>query len=162
MLHGHVVDQLLNEHGLAHAGTAEQADLAALGVRLDKVNDLDARFQNVRSGHLLGKRGGGTVDLPAGSVGADRRLAVDGVAQHVEHAAQRGLAHRHGDAAAGGGNGQAPAEAVAAGHHDAAHRFVFQMLLHLHGVARAVCLHGQRLIDGGQAPLREMYVDHGA
>ena len=56
---------------------------------------------------------------------------------------------------------QAPAEAVAAGHHDAAHRLVLQMLLHLHGAARTVCLHGQRFIDGGQAPLREMYVDHG-
>ena len=63
---------------------------------------------------------------------------------------------------AGGGDGQSPAEAVAAGHHDAAHGLILQMLLHLHSVARAVCLHGQRLIDGGQAPLREAYVDHGA
>jgi hypothetical protein len=30
---GDVVDQLLDEHGLADAGAAEQADLAALGVR---------------------------------------------------------------------------------------------------------------------------------
>ena len=162
VLHGHVVDQLLNEHGLAHAGAAEQTDLAALGVRLDEVDDLDARFQNIGGGHLLGKGGGAAVDLPAGSVGAHRRFAVDGVAQHVEHTAQCGLAYRYGDAVAGGGDGQTPAEAVAAGHHNAAHRLVLQMLLHLHGVARAVCLHGQRLIDGGQAPLREMYVDHGA
>ena len=102
------------------------------------------------------------MDLPTGGVGAYRRLAVDGVAQHVEHAAQRGLAHRYGNAVAGSGDGQASAEAVAACHHDAAHRLVLQMLLHLHGVAHAVCLHGQRLIDGGQAPLREMYVDHRA
>ena len=161
MLHGNVVDQLLDQDGLAHAGAAEQTDLAALGVWLDEVDDLDARFQNVGGGHLLGKAGGGTVDLPAGRVGADRRFTVDGVSQYVEHAAQRGFAHRHGDAVTGGGDGQASAEAVAAGHHDAAHRLVLQMLLHLHGAARAVCLHGQRFIDGGQAPLGEAYVDHG-
>jgi F-type H+-transporting ATPase subunit beta len=39
---GDVVDELLNEHGLAHASTTEQADLAALGVRRQKVDDLDA------------------------------------------------------------------------------------------------------------------------
>ena len=33
VLLGQVVDELLDEHGLAHAGAAEQADLAALGVR---------------------------------------------------------------------------------------------------------------------------------
>ena len=33
VLLGEVVDQLLDDHGLAHAGAAEQADLAALGVR---------------------------------------------------------------------------------------------------------------------------------
>ena len=32
VLHGDVVDQLLDQHGLAHAGAAEQADLAALGI----------------------------------------------------------------------------------------------------------------------------------
>ena len=33
VLRGDVVDQLLNQHGLADAGAAEQADLAALGIR---------------------------------------------------------------------------------------------------------------------------------
>ena len=37
---GHVVDQLHDEHGLAHAGAAEQADLAALGVGGQQVNHL--------------------------------------------------------------------------------------------------------------------------
>ena len=67
MLHGNVVDQLLDQDGLAHAGAAEQADLAALGVWLDEVDDLDARFQNVGGGHLLGKAGGGTVNAPSGA-----------------------------------------------------------------------------------------------
>src|SRR6185503_18890587 len=37
-----VVDQLLDQHGLADARAAEQADLAALRVRAKQVDDLDA------------------------------------------------------------------------------------------------------------------------
>jgi len=37
---GHVVDQLHDEHRLAHAGAAKQADFAALLVRSQQVHDL--------------------------------------------------------------------------------------------------------------------------
>ena len=49
-----VVDQLHDEHGLADARAAEQADLAALGVRREQVDDLDARVEDLRLGGLLG------------------------------------------------------------------------------------------------------------
>ena len=52
---GDVVDQLLDEHGLADAGAAEQADLAALGVGREQVDDLDAGDQDLRLGRLLGE-----------------------------------------------------------------------------------------------------------
>ena len=55
-------DHLLDEHRLAHAGAAEQADLAALDVRGEQVEDLDAGLQH------LGLRL---------QVGEGRRLAVD-------------------------------------------------------------------------------------
>ena len=42
VLGGDVVDQLQHVHGLADAGAAEQADLAALGERADEVDHLDA------------------------------------------------------------------------------------------------------------------------
>src|SRR5439155_9042828 len=38
-----VVDQLHDDDRLAHAGAAEQPDLAALQIRLEQVDDLDAR-----------------------------------------------------------------------------------------------------------------------
>ncbi len=41
---GDVVDQLLNQNGLTHACAAEQADLAALGIGADQVDDLNAGF----------------------------------------------------------------------------------------------------------------------
>ena len=42
MTHRDVVDQLLDQHALAHAGSAEQPDLAAADIRTEQVDDLDA------------------------------------------------------------------------------------------------------------------------
>ena len=50
---GDVVDQLLDQHGLADAGAAEQADLAALGVRREQVDDLDAGDEDRGLGRLV-------------------------------------------------------------------------------------------------------------
>ncbi len=50
---GDVVDQFLDENGLAHAGAAEQADLAAACIGREQVDDLDAGDQNLRFGRLV-------------------------------------------------------------------------------------------------------------
>ena len=47
VLLGDAVDHLLDEHGLADAGAAEQADLPALHVRLEQVDDLDAGLEHL-------------------------------------------------------------------------------------------------------------------
>ena len=53
---GDVVDQLHDQHGLADAGTAEQADLAALEVGGEQVDDLDAGDQHLGLGRLVDER----------------------------------------------------------------------------------------------------------
>ena len=55
---GDVVDQFHHVHGLAHAGAAEQTDLAALGERADQVDHLDAGFQQFlrRAQLVVGRR----------------------------------------------------------------------------------------------------------
>ena len=58
MLGGDVIDQFLDQDGLADTGAAEQADLAALGVGADQVNDLDAGLEDL-SGRLLLVKGRG-------------------------------------------------------------------------------------------------------
>jgi hypothetical protein len=60
---GDVVDQFLNEHGLAHAGTAKEADLAALGIGREQVDHLDPGHKDQRFGRLVGEgraRAGGS------------------------------------------------------------------------------------------------------
>ena len=59
---GDVVDQFLHGHGLADAGAAEQADLAALGVGAEQVDDLDAGDQDFGRARLFGEGGGFAVD----------------------------------------------------------------------------------------------------
>ena len=53
---GDVVDQFHDQHGLAHAGTAEQADLAALGIWCQQVDNLDAGYQNFSFRRLFHER----------------------------------------------------------------------------------------------------------
>ena len=67
---GDVVDQLHDQHGLADAGAAEEADLAALGVGRQKVDDLDARLEDLGVRRLLGIGRGRLVD-GAGAFGRE-------------------------------------------------------------------------------------------
>ena len=57
-----VVDQLHDDDGLADAGAAERADLAALEERADQIDDLDAGREHLRRGRLLDERRGRTVN----------------------------------------------------------------------------------------------------
>ena len=57
VLHGDVVNQFLNQHRLAHARAAEQADLAAFKVGLNQIDDLDAGLEHFeRCGLILQRR----------------------------------------------------------------------------------------------------------
>jgi hypothetical protein len=65
-------DQLLDEHRLADACAAEQADLAALGERAQQVDDLDAGLEDLGDRLLLFEGRRGAVDRQRGTNG--RRL----------------------------------------------------------------------------------------
>ncbi len=80
VLVGDVADQLLDDDRLAHAGAAEDADLAALAERGDQVDDLDAGLERARLDRLVDQR---------------RRRAVDRVVDVVhDRAACRRSARR--------------------------------------------------------------------
>ena len=94
-----VVDQLLNQNGLADACAAEQTDLAALCVRADQVDDLDAGFKNLRGGFLLGVGRCLAVNGPAFEIFVDG-LIIQRVAHQVENTTEASLADRNGNGGA--------------------------------------------------------------
>ena len=130
MLLGDVADQLLDQHRLADAGAAEQADLAALRVRGEQVDDLDPGLEDLlRRGQVLdlGRR---AVDRPA-LVVLDLAAVVDRLAEQVEDPAQRRLADRDRDRPAGVEHLVAALEAVGGVHRDRADAVVAEVLLDL-------------------------------
>jgi hypothetical protein len=62
VLLGDVVDELEDEHGLAHARAAEEADLAAAAVGGQQIDDLDAGLEHLDLDRLVHELGGGPVD----------------------------------------------------------------------------------------------------
>jgi hypothetical protein len=124
---GDVVDQLLDEHGLADAGAAEQADLAALRIRREQVDDLDARDQHGALGGLVDELRALGVDRRRLGV-ADRAALVDRLADHVHDAAERLGADRHADLRAGVDHFLAAGEAVGRVHRNRAYGALAQVL----------------------------------
>ncbi len=119
VLRGDVADQFLDQHRLAHAGAAEQPDLAAALIRRQQIDDLDAGLEDLLLGLLLVERRGGPVDRqPLGGLGI--ALLVDRLAEQVEDAAEARLTHRHRDRAAGVMRLHAAHQAVGRAHGDAA------------------------------------------
>ena len=157
---GDVVDQLHDQHGLADAGPAEQADLAALGVGGEQVHDLDAGFQDLRLGGLVGVARGRLVD-GAQARGVDGARLIDRLADHVDDAAERSFADRHPDGRARVGDLLAAGQALGNVHGDAAHRVLAEVLGHLQDEAVAVVGGFQRVQDGGQV-VAELHVHDGA
>ena len=93
---GDVANKLLNDHGFAHAGAAEQTDFAAFQNRTDEVNDFDTRFQNFYFGCLFCKgRRRAMNRQPLASF--DFPFSVNRFADDVVHAAKAALAYRYGN-----------------------------------------------------------------
>ena len=131
VLLGEVVDQLLDDHRLADAGAAEQADLAALRVGREQVDDLDAGLEHLRRRRQLLDRRRAAVDRPALDVVLELVAAVDRLAEQVEDAPQGDVADRHGDRAAGVDDLHAARQAVGRVHGDRAHAVIAEVLLDL-------------------------------
>ena len=159
VLHGHIMDQLLDQHGLAHARTAEQTDLAALGIGLQQVDDLDAGLQHLGGRLLLGECRGLAVDRPALGVAGQRLLAVNGLTQHVKHPAQRRVPHGDADARTQCLHSHTSGQALAGAQQDTAHRIVADMLGHLHDSCPVLRRDRQGLLDLRQLSCREAAVD---
>ena len=167
---GHALDHLLDEDGLAHAGAAEQADLAALHVGGEQVDDLDASLEHLLLGLELVEGRGLTVDGPAlGDLQLLAGAEVEDVAGDVEDVALGHVAHGHGDRRAGVAHLRAAHEAVGGLEGDRAHDVVTQVLGDLQGdlvglLAGAGGLDGhlEGVVHRRDRIRRELDVDDGA
>ena len=80
---GDTVDHLLDEHGLAHTGTTEQADLATLDVGSEQVEHLDAGLQHLGLRLQIIEVRSGAVDRPTLGDLQGRRVGVEHVTGDV-------------------------------------------------------------------------------
>lgn len=94
---GDAVDHLLDEHGLADARTAEQTDFAALDVRGEQVEDLDAGLQHLGAGLQGIELGGRAVNRPAFRDMDRRGIDVQHIPRHVPDVSLGDLPHGNRD-----------------------------------------------------------------
>ena len=120
--------------------------------------------------NLVAENTGKAVSVPVGTGTLGRIMNVLGepideagpveATEHVHDPAQRALADRHRDAAAGVGGHEVALQAVGGTEGDRAHDAVAQLLLHF---KRDLCaVHLQRVVHVRHAVARELDVDDGA
>jgi hypothetical protein len=164
---GHVVDELHDDDGLAHARAAEKADLAALQKRLDKVDDLDAGLKHLFVRCLLIEQRSWPMDGHAQLL-ADGAKLVDRLADDVDDAAQRLFAHGYPNGPAEIFDLHAAHHAVGCFHGHRAHAAFAEMLLHFQDDRNgrrnreAVRDDAQRLINGRHRRFFKLHVDRWA
>ena len=135
-------------------------DLAALGVGLQQVDDLDARFEHLDGGRLVLEGRRFAVDRPT-LVGRGRLAPVDGLAEDVEHAPQRACADGHFDAVPERLRLHAAGKPFAPREHDAAHRVRPFVTGDFHHPPFPLYGHDELVVDLGQAAVRKRDVYDG-
>ncbi len=148
MLQRDVVDQLLDEDGLAHTGAAEEADLATLHVRRDEVDDLDPRLEGLDLRREVAECRRVTMDRPALDALRHRPGLVDRFADHVPEASERRGPDRNRDRGAGVDAHRAAREAVGRVHRDRADTVVAEVLLYLRDERAARVAFGDLDLEG--------------
>ena len=161
MAFGDIVDQFHDQHGLAHARAAEQADLAALGIGRQQVHHLDAGDQNFGFGRLIDK-GRGRLMNAAFFGRFDRAAQIHRLADHIDDTAQHFGADRHHDLVAAVGDFLPAHQAVGCVHGDGAHRGFAQMLRHFQHQPVAVIRAFQRIQNCREMPAIKGDVNDGA
>ena len=160
-------DHLLDQHGLAHAGAAEQADLAAEDVRREQVDDLDAGLEHLGLRLELVEGGRLAVDAPPlVDLVVLAVLEVEDVTGRVEDVALGDVTHGDRDRTAGVGDRRAADHAVGRPHRDRAHDAVADVLGDLErdlvGLTTELHRDLERVVDLRHRVRGELDVDDGA
>ena len=149
------MDEFLNEDGFADACASEEPYFAALAVRFEQVDCLDARFEDFDRRIEFGKSGRGAVYPHTVGGRVDVLSAVYGSSEHVEHSAEGTLADGDFYALARRRDAHSARKPFAFGQHYAAHDVCVQMLRNLHNLGVAALADGKRV-----AQMRQRFVEH--
>ena len=167
VLHGDVVDEFHDDDGFADARAAEQTDLAAAQIGFEQIDDLDSGLEHFESRRLIFERRRLAMNRIA-LLGIDRPHLVHRLAEHVQHAAQGLLAHRHADGAAEADRLHAAHQALGGLHRDGADAAFADVLLGFAddvdglGDVEAFAGDADRGIDFRDLTFGELAVDGGA
>jgi hypothetical protein len=91
VVHGNVVDEFHNNDGFTDTGSAKETNLSSLGVRRQKINDLDSSDENILGSSLFRESRGGAMEggvLFGLLAEEDGSLLVDGFSNHIDDASQ--------------------------------------------------------------------------
>ena len=156
------MDHLLDEHGLAHTGAAEQPDLAALHVGLEEINDLYAGLEHLSPRLERVEFRSRAVDLPP-RVRLAHLAWIEPLADHVEDVTEHGIADGNGDTATGVDHRRSASEPVGRLQADAARPALADLLGDLRGDENLVAVDDEPYLNGcvdlGQRVWRELDVD---
>ena len=163
---GDTTDHLGDQHGLADAGTTEQTDLAALHVRREQVDDLDAGLEHLRHRLQRIEVGRRAMDVPRRQVVGIAGLRIKGNTPRVPDVAEHLVADRDVDAASGVAHRSTALETVGRAQADGADATVAEVLSDLGEDGDVAAVDRDRHLDGhvdlGQRAAGELGVDHGA
>jgi hypothetical protein len=132
VLHGHVVNQFLNQNRLANTSPAEETDFSTFQKGLNKVHNFNPGFKHFERGGLLVQLRSGTMNGII--IFADQRTElVNRLPQHIHYATKSRATHGNGDGLAGIERLHPAHHAVGRFHGDSAHTAFAEMLLHFGG-----------------------------
>jgi peptide chain release factor 1 len=143
-----VADQLLDHHRLTNAGAAEDTDLSTLLEWADKIDHLDAGFEEFRLCGEIVERWRRAVNWKS-LVRLHITRLVNRITEHIEDATERSRANRDRDWRAKVGCLCAARKAVSSGHGDSADAIVAKVLLHLYNERPVCAINAYRVIDCG-------------
>src|SRR5579883_882527 len=164
MLHGDIVDELLNNNRLADTCAAEQTDLSAAQIRLEQIDHFDTGLEHLEPRRLFFKCRRCAVNRRM-VLRFDRPHVIDRLSQYVQHAPQRLLAHRNRDRRPQIVRFQAAHQSVRRLHCDRAHAALADVLRHfrrnidLHRNVEAFAGHLDRVEQLRHVPFRKLDLD---
>ena len=123
-----VMNQFHNKDRLTYTGTAEEADLTALGIRSDKVNDLNPCFQDFHRRRQVVKFRCRPVNRPIIFSLYRFVYLINRFAEDVENTSQHALTNRNANRSTRIFSGHTAHQAVRRAHGNATDNIVAQML----------------------------------